>query len=150
MITYSVLDIANEFIKLSQDNNKPLTNMQVQKMVYIAQGVNLAVNDFKLYSQDTRAWNFGPVVRELYEELQKYGNGNVERLIDTKNIDKDNDTKYLIKAVYDRYSQYSGWQLSELTHQKNTPWDKTWNENQYGVIPADDICDYYKKFLNRE
>jgi uncharacterized phage-associated protein len=74
-MVYSVITIANKFIDLAKNEN--LTNMQLQKMVYIAHGFNLALRGTKLYYEDTRAWNFGPVVPELYEKLQIYGSNKV-------------------------------------------------------------------------
>jgi uncharacterized phage-associated protein len=50
----------------------------------------------------------------------------------------------IINAVYDNYKKYNGIQLSNLTHQADTPWSKSWKNNEYGVIPADDICEFYK------
>jgi uncharacterized phage-associated protein len=138
-----VITIANEFINLA--NNESLTNMQLQKMVYIAHGFNLALRGTKLYYEDTRAWNFGPVVPELYEKLRKYGSSKVIEKIDTSDtVEPDEDSLEIIKAVYDNYKKYSGMQLSDLTHQNGTPWSKSWENNKYGVIPADDIYEFYK------
>ena len=142
-MVYSVITIANEFINLA--NNESLTNMQLQKMVYIAHGFNLALRGTKLYYEDTRAWNFGPVVPELYEKLRKYGSSKVIEKIDTSDtVEPDEDSLEIIKAVYDNYKKYSGMQLSDLTHQNGTPWSKSWENNKYGVIPADDIYEFYK------
>ena len=80
-MVYSVITIANKFIDLAKEEY--LTNMQLQKMVYIAHGFNLALRDTKLYYEDTRAWNFGPVVPELYEELRQYGSNQVTEKINT-------------------------------------------------------------------
>ncbi len=144
-MVYSVIDVANKFIDLAKKDNC-LTNMQLQKMVYIAHGFNLALRDTKLYYEDTRAWNFGPVVPELYKELQKYGSSEVTEKIESDNLnDKfDKGSSAIIQAVYNNYKQYSGMQLSDLTHQDGTPWRETWGYNQYGVIPADDIYKFYK------
>jgi uncharacterized phage-associated protein len=133
----------NKFIDLAKNEN--LTNMQLQKMVYIAHGFNLALRGTKLYYEDTRAWNFGPVVPELYEKLRKYGSSKVIEKIDTSDtVEPDEDSLEIIKAVYDNYKKYSGMQLSDLTHQNGTPWSKSWENNKYGVIPADDIYEFYK------
>ncbi|VVH56059.1 hypothetical protein BSPCLSOX_2000, partial [uncultured Gammaproteobacteria bacterium] len=132
-----------KFIDLAKNEN--LTNMQLQKMVYIAHGFNLALRGTKLYYEDTRAWNFGPVVPELYEKLRKYGSSKVIEKIDTSDtVEPDEDSLEIIKAVYDNYKKYSGMQLSDLTHQNGTPWSKSWENNKYGVIPADDIYEFYK------
>ncbi len=144
-MVYSVITIANKFIDLAKEEY--LTNMQLQKMVYIAHGFNLALRDTKLYYEDTRAWNFGPVVPELYEELRQYGSNQVTEKINTppNTVEQlDDGSLKIIEAVYDNYKQYSGTQLSNLTHQDNTPWSKSWESNKYGVIPADDIYEFYK------
>jgi uncharacterized phage-associated protein len=105
----------------------------------------LALRGTKLYYEDTRAWNFGPVVPELYEKLRKYGSSKVIEKIDTSDtVEPDEDSLEIIKAVYDNYKKYSGMQLSDLTHQNGTPWSKSWENNKYGVIPADDIYEFYK------
>lgn len=142
-MVYSVITIANKFIDLAK--NSHLTNMQLQKMVYIAHGFNLALRGTKLYYEDTRAWNFGPVVPELYEELRKYGSNEVTSVIDIASETLDSDSLEIIDAVYKNYKQYSGIQLSNFTHQQGTPWSRTWQSNKYGVIPADDICEFYKE-----
>ena len=142
-MVYSVITIANKFIDLAK--NEPLTNMQLQKMVYIAHGFSLALRDTKLYYEDTRAWNFGPVVPELYEKLREHGSNQVKnKIISSPKEEIDKDSSEIIQEVYKNYRQYSGSQLSGLTHQKNTPWSKTWESNKYGVIPADDIYKFYK------
>jgi uncharacterized phage-associated protein len=53
IVVYSVITIANEFINLA--NNESLTNMQLQKMVYIAHGFNLALRGTKLNSHMSSA-----------------------------------------------------------------------------------------------
>lgn len=142
-MVYSVIDIANKFIDLAGEER--LTNMQLQKMAYIAHGFNLALRDTKLYYEDTRAWEFGPVVPELYKKLQKYGSGIVtERINEDDLINFDKNSLSVIEAVYENYKEYTGMQLSDLTHQKGTPWSATWDVNKYGVIPADDIHMFYK------
>ena len=142
-MVYPVITIANKFIDLAK--NEPLTNMQLQKMVYIAHGFSLALRDTKLYYEYTRAWNFGPVVPELYEKLREHDSNQVKNKISSSPEEEiDKDSSEIIEEVYKNYKQYSGSQLSGLTHQKNTPWSKTWESNKYGVIPADDIYKFYK------
>ena len=142
-MVYPVITIANKFIDLAK--NEPLTNMQLQKMVYTAHGFSLALRDTKLYYEYTRAWNFGPVVPELYEKLREHDSNQVKNKISSSPEEEiDKDSSEIIEEVYKNYKQYSGPQLSGLTHQKNTPWSKTWESNKYGVIPADDIYKFYK------
>jgi hypothetical protein len=72
-----VLQIANEFISLAKERGEPLSNMKLQKLVFIAHGWSLAILNKPLFYEDVCAWRYGPVVPKLYDALIKYGSGNV-------------------------------------------------------------------------
>ena len=80
-MSVSSYTVANEFIALAKNEGESLTNMQLQKLVFIAQGYTLAILERQLYYHNTHAWQWGPVVPKLYKSLQKYGSNIVtERL----------------------------------------------------------------------
>ena len=66
----NALEIADEFIRRS-GNTK--TNMQIQKMVYIAHGYMLGAYGRPLISENVEAWKWGPVIPSLYRRFKKYG-----------------------------------------------------------------------------
>ena len=144
--------IANEFITLAQQEGKQLTNMQLQKLVYIAQGYNLALLDQCLYFNNTHAWQWGPVVPNLYKKLQKYGSGIVTNLIA---IQEDIvapipiESEEVITAVWDSYGSYTGGQLSSITHQSDSPWSVTWAEKHFSIIPIKRITAHYLKKVRK-
>ena len=74
-------EIANEFIRRAAAEGRALTQMQLQKLVYIAHGWNLAINGDKLTSDDPQAWDYGPVYRDLWNALRSYGRAPVTREI---------------------------------------------------------------------
>jgi uncharacterized phage-associated protein len=118
--------------------------MQLQKLVFLAQGFSLALLGSELYYHNTHAWQWGPVVPKLYKQLQRYGSGEVtEDLPAQPGEQLDDDQEKIIASVWNGYKRYSGSQLSEITHRKGTPWSKTWATSQFGVIPLQDIKDYY-------
>ena len=80
-MSHSSLAIANEFLKRAQNDGIPLTHMHVQKLVYIAHGWNLAVNNEPLIDESFVAWDYGPVAPSLFQALRRYGAGTVTRLI---------------------------------------------------------------------
>lgn len=148
IMAYSSHTIANQFIELARNAGESLTNMQLQKLVFLAQGYTLAVTDFPLYRDNTCAWQWGPVVPELYKALQKYGRNVVKEPLATEESITPNSTEMeIIQAVWEGYGHMSGAQLSKLTHKPNTPWSQTWEEHPFSVIPQQVITEHYKELL---
>ena len=147
--------IANTLIKIGVEKNKPLTPMQIIKLVYICHGFMLGLYHRPLINQEIKAWKYGPYVEELYESMKEYGSLHV-----TKEINKrwfpasksklDEYEQDLIEQVFSKYSDLSGVALSTLTHREGTPWDKVWNQmsKRRETIPNDMIEDYYSSYAN--
>jgi len=148
-MTTSAKVIANAFIKRSHEEGKPLSNMQLQKLVYIANGFCLALLNKPLYYEETYAWTYGPLIKPLYSSLMSYGSSQVTSPIPT-NIyeDKiDSNEEKIIDYVWSKYGDMTAYKLSDLTHQAGTPWEITWKNNDYGVIDNDLIAAYYKDLI---
>ena len=144
---------ANELIRLARQENRLLTNMEVQKHVFLAQGYCLALMDLDhpLYYNNTHAWQWGPVVPKLYKALQKYGSGQVTEEIQAADVlDIDSQEFSILKAVWHAYNKYKPFQLSEITHRPGTPWSKTWEVSKFGVIPLEEIQDYFVGLVSRK
>jgi uncharacterized phage-associated protein len=157
----SAINIANYFLKKSFEDGIDMTPMKLIKLVYIAHGWHLGLFDSELISEPTEAWKYGPVVSSVYRMFKKYKTERISS-IDFPNekykgeyydLLKDVNTSAFLDKIWDVYKSYSGGQLSDLTHQANTPWSKTWNEKggslTYGaIIPNDVIKAHYKEKFN--
>lgn len=159
MSHYSSLAIANEFLERAQNSKRELTHMQLQKHVYLAHGWNLAVNGKPLIEDDVEAWEFGPVIRKLYDALSHYGSGPISRLIrwgdDTPAKFMSNGAgvakeklppqeRAVIEKVWETYGGFKAFQLSALTHAEGSPWQKVYDPNGRSIkIKNDSIQDYF-------
>lgn len=123
--------------------------MKVLKLVYISHGFHLAFYDTPLIRENVQAWQYGPVIPELYFRLKTNDLNDSSFFKDKQDFDKDAITKKLLDAVYNKYSKYNGIDLSNLTHQKDTPWDITVNK-YHSIITNDIIKTYYKKLIGNE
>lgn len=143
--------IANEFLNRAKSNGKTLTQMQLQKLVYIAHGWHLALFSSPLTDDSPQAWDYGPVYPELWEALRKYGRSVVDSPIKIGDFgigafDPDcdkvvsatlsNEKETLLDKVFELYGEFHAFQLSALTHKEDTPWYEVFvNSNQKkGVI----------------
>jgi uncharacterized phage-associated protein len=160
MAAHSSMAIANEFLKL-QGGEVGLTQMQLQKLAYIAHGWNLAINGEPLIAEDVQAWDNGPVFRELWDHLTRYGSAFVTKLISPANkpnffgrdLSKEpykaklsKEERAVIEHCWKRYGRYGAFRLSGLTHQEGTPWYKTYFvKGKNAVIDPDEIRQHYVK-----
>lgn len=166
MPPYSPGVIANEFLKRSGRDGKPVTPMQLQKLVFLAHGWNLGVNEEPLINEEIEAWDYGPVVPSLFHEFKRFGGSPITKLAyepvavaagstspeldfdsDAPFLpDDDNATAELIDWIWEEYGTQSGWQLSVLTHKPGAPWKSTVQSHRgvrNPVIADDLIRDHY-------
>ena len=114
-MTVSAHAIANDFSALAESKSKTLTNMQLQKLVFLSQGYTLALLNCSLYDHDTHAWQWGPVIPELYKSLQKYGRDTVTESLAAKDVlPEDSPERDIVVAVWEGYGHLPGGQLSDL------------------------------------
>ena len=124
--------IANFFVR--QHCKKGLTLMQVLKLSYIAHGFKLGLGYGPMANEYVEAWQHGPVFPSIYHEfkyqikVRELGTEvNQYTPVESNFSDKDKKTLELVDYVY---GSLDGWRLSKLTHEKNTPWDKTYNSHE--------------------
>jgi uncharacterized phage-associated protein len=105
-----------------------------------------------------QAWKYGPVIPSVYRAFKKYGLDEItENAIDVTpqgrpyvpSIRRDDlEASDLLNEVWNVYKPYTGVQLSNLTHLKNTPWDRTWKQvggRKSVEIPDQTIRDFYQQ-----
>ncbi len=114
-----------------------VTPMKVQKLLYFAHGWHLALTDGEaLFPEPIEAWEFGPVIRSVYETFRDYGGepilepGRELDIVDGELVeveraveDPSGWTQELLDTVWDRYGHLTAGQLSRMTHEPGTPWD---------------------------
>lgn len=129
MPSYDPRAIANEFIKL---NGGPMDQMRLQKLVYIANGWNLAINRAPLTDARIEAWDGGPVYRTIWNHIRDWGYSFKGHLLskpmggEPYEADLLDSERSVLTHVWKRYGSYSGLELSRLTHQEGTPWSNAY------------------------
>lgn len=128
-----------------------MTNMQLQKLVYIAHGYSLALMDGPLIRNNVHAFQYGPVYPKLYKKLSKYGSGFVTETVKAEDrIDPTGKAFGLIEAIWNIYGQMSGSKLSTLTHMDGTPWSQVWEKCQFAPIPDEIIREHYQSKVSED
>ncbi len=149
---YLALAIANYFIDKANVENNPADHLRLQKLVYIAHGWHLAIHGTPLIEEAVEAWKYGPVIPSLYRQFRRYGNGPITEngAVIRRGAPSvpgvkygDTEVRSLLDRVWEAYRHYSGVQLSNLTHETDTPWHEAWNRpgGQRNVKIKDGIID---------
>lgn len=109
---------------MNEEDSDYISNLKLQKLLYYAQGVFLAVNNEALFSDSIVAWKHGPVVESIYHDYKQNGSNGI--VFDEEfNFDDFSEAENnLLKEVYDVFGQYSAWRLREMTHGEK-PWLET-------------------------
>ncbi len=152
IVKYNASEISNAFIELAQNEDKRLSNMQLQKLVYIAFGLYAARINAPMFSDEIHAWNFGPVIPSLYHKLKKYSAEDILDLIPVKKtVTKFSKEMHIINEVWADYGSFSARKLSDLTHKADTPWRTVWQKERKNVIiPYDLIKSHFEKIISEK
>lgn len=155
MENYDVIDIANYFISKSiKANCNDLTPMKLQKLLFYAYGWYIALTEKQLFTSPIYAWPYGPVVDSVYHATKRYGADNIDETINswldikgTKFDDNiDDRTKTFLNRIWNAYSKYTPFELSNATHAENTPWAKATNNGKnikQNIIIDNDVIKQY-------
>ena len=138
--------VAEYILYLADRAKRPLTPMQILKLVYIAHGWLLGLHGRPLVNEAIEAWPYGPVIASLYRHYKKYGSNYIEECPPGKPSDFDADEERTMQQVWDGYGHRSGISLSALTHEPGTPWAETIERLGRGAIISNDLIeDYYRR-----
>lgn len=142
--------VANRFLALADAKGDALTPMQLLKLVYMAHGWMLGLVGRPLIKEEVEAWQYGPVIPELYNAVRRYKSQPVAAQIEGVDGYLDGEETHIIDQVYQIYGQRSGPALSRLTHQPDSPWAKVYKRGSFGLeIPNDLIEDHYAMLAKR-
>ena len=140
--------VACEFVRLAKDG---LTQLQLQKLVYYANGWHLEIFGSPLTMDNVEAWDHGPIYRELWNRIKTHGKNPIMKIepIQGEFVSKDQDA--LIKEVFETYGHMSGFRLTAMTHQEDSPWFNVYVSKRKfgGVIPHNMIKRYFQNLRAR-
>lgn len=131
---YSAMDIAKYAVSRRYKSDRPISNLQLQKILYFLQVIFASKTGSLLFADQFEAWPYGPVIREVYVEFADCGGFPIRREFD---IDVDRRTKPFLDAGIDTLAEKSPWDLVRISHAEGSPWDVVYNREgrHKGTIP---------------
>lgn len=157
-MSYSASLVAYAFVRKGIEEGRPLTQMKLQKMVYFAQGIHLALYKEPLVKETFQAWKYGPVIPVIYHTYKYYGSSPINDTEWVLTLHEDEMTLSLlndnaresIDYTWDLLKDTNAVKLSNWTHTDGSPWAKNYSEGiNETFIPNDDIRHYFEQFLDQ-
>lgn len=137
--------VANAFIQRGIDAKRPLTPLQVQKLVFFAHAWLLGLRGRPLINEPFEVWKYGPVVPVVYYCLRHYGGDPVTETLPAHPAKTEDEyepaEEDIINQVFKIYGDLGGAQLITLTHLEDTPWDQARRRGDWFI--SDDVIKQY-------
>lgn len=138
-MSYKAIDVARHIVSVCARDNHPISNLQLQKILYFAQREYLQFGS-ELFEDEIEAWQFGPVVPEVYWKFSVFGASPIRFEYEDK---IDSDDSNIIDYIAMKKRDLNPWDLVEETHEPGMAWDTVYKKGRgiYDIIPKDMIRD---------
>jgi uncharacterized phage-associated protein len=142
-----------------------LTNMQLNKLIYIAHGFVMVRTNSPLlnknYYEDVEAWRYGPVIPSIYHEFKAHGKEEIglyqpSLLVEQdpelgavvfKPVIKNERIIKILEWIWRQFGHMGASTLVRITHCSGTPWSMTYKDSAVGVAISDALTKgYYTQF----
>lgn len=141
---YDVQDVAEYVITYSEAKDYGISNLKLQKILYLIQAYSLIHTKKPCFSEDIEAWDFGPVIPEVYRKYKQFGSTDIQiryRSLEEMQKGFEKEDRKRIEEVVDRFADFSAADLTILT-QNQAPWNEAFGRKEK-VIRCEDILEYF-------
>ena len=132
---YLALEIAKYIIDKFTKVNCPISNLQLQKILYYIQREFLQQGEIA-FPEEIEAWQFGPVVPEVYRQYCGFGALPI-RMRYMVRIELD-DIR-MINPIIEKKRILNPWDMVSDTHSSGKAWDLIYRDGagDHQVIPQE-------------
>jgi len=132
---YTAVDVAKYIVTKCIKENTPITNLQLQKILYYIQRDYLQNVGLGLFPDNFEAWRFGPVVPSVYYVFSRYGSQPITK--EYPNIEIEEHDCELIDPIVEKKRLLNPWDMVEDVHKTGGAWDQVFKggEGFKSVIP---------------
>ncbi len=132
---YLALEIAKYIIDKCTKDNCPISNLQLQKILYYIQREFLQQGEIA-FPEEIEAWQFGPVVPEVYRQYCGFGALPI-RMRYMVRIELD-DIR-MINPIIEKKRILNPWDMVSYTHSSGKAWDLIYRDGagDHQVIPQE-------------
>lgn len=140
------IDLAKYVVNKCTVDSKPVSNLQLQKILYFIQLNFLRLLENYAFSDDIYAWRHGPVIPQVYDAFCVYGATKICRVYNIDNNIFTGDFEHeIVDKVIEMCRDKEPWKLVEQTHRVDGPWYKVYDGDPQTIIPKNSLKEYSKR-----
>lgn len=121
---YTAKDIAHYIVNKCIDDDSPVNNLQLQKILYFVQKHYINLTGDTLFDDDFVAFTYGPVIRKVYWEFSMNGGDRICKKCKSADIGCDVTSK--IDPIIEKDASIPDWELVEESRKSGSAWEKTY------------------------
>lgn len=124
-----------------------VSNLEVQKILYLAHMYHMGAHEgAPLIQEAFEAWNYGPVVPELYHRMKTFGSGPVQNVFHwVESVPMGTPEFESLREAVEGTKHMKAGQLVANTHWNTGAWATTYQPNVFGIkIPNTAILNEYR------
>jgi uncharacterized phage-associated protein len=155
-MAYDPRSVANLILDIAEAQRVTITNLSLNKILYFIHAWYLAFHKRPLINAKIEAWEYGPVIREVYSEFKKFGGNAITARAQKFDVDKlqkiicvdsfSEEDLIFINNQFSKYGKKGVGELVGLSHEKGGPWDLAYNQSgkiNPGMHISDELIEAY-------
>lgn len=121
---YDAVELAKYIVSKCIKDERPISNLQLQKMLYYIQK-EFVDNDTRAFSDEIEAWQFGPVVPNVYYFF--CGSGSMPIILPYRGEEPESHDKERIEKIIVQKRSINPWDMVRDTHKEGGAWYRVYN-----------------------
>jgi uncharacterized phage-associated protein len=144
-------EIAKAILDRAQEKSISITPLKLQKLMYYCQGYFLAAYGERMFDENVKAWQHGPVVESVYHQYKVFGSLQIPHTPGVSFTSLSEQTQNMIDYILDSLGAFGAWALRNKTHNE-APWISSYNAAHAGNVDITDakMTDFFTLELANE
>ena len=136
--------------RLGEQTGWSLSNLKMQKIIYISHMHHLGIHESPLVHGLFEAWDYGPVHPVLYHCAKIFGADPIQNIFrSVQDLEDEGTEKTFLDAAAEQLACISNAQLIATTHREDRAWANCYIPGVKGIeIPNEDILIEYRKRMS--
>ena len=132
---------------LASKSGWTLSNLEIQKILYIAQMFHLGRHGAPLIDEPFEAWDYGPVQPKLYHELKMFGRKPVQNIFHgVRDVPTGSDELKTLEEAYESLHKAGPARLIHATHRPGGAWERNYEPGRRNrLIPPEDLVAEFQR-----